>query len=379
MYDYRNDIAVLLKQTQGTQESLNQTATMIEILLKLAKKIDSNNNEQLGENTNLDDKPDLPRIAKPTESNIEEQKSVSRQTELKTLNNVYHIKRLLTGAKVFDQNNREIAYYPESIIHSSDWHDGDIVELDTENLTNERPTILRLVPQNKNRDNVITFNHCIVKYNPSSLDYYVDCNYKGELLKEINVFIPEFIIPQQFIEEMNIKTDSIVDLAWYDNAPENIKIRWVYNDTENADKRKASAFYKRQNSESSSIVHTALDFDLENKKVAVIGADYRKDFYKVLIEAHNGNFKLIDGHHEKTNVNRYYSSQLADVDLAVIALNNIDHESKVGIQKALKQYQLKAAYSTNDGIQSIEQAIYRANAGLPAFESGQDLIEYPLK
>ena len=78
------------------------------------------------------------------------------------------------------------------------------------------------------------------------------------------------------------------------------------------------------------------------------------------------------------HTNDFYDHQLDGQSYAIIALNMIDHESGAGIQAALKKHKISFAYSTNDGVQSMEQALYRAYKGLPSYESGSDQTEYPL-
>ena len=398
MYDYRKDLKKLLDHTGSDTRSLSQSAVAIKIILKLAKRINQDENEEKTANDQDLQLTDSNKPDKATEtlqlSNDEltdvQAKTLQQSSEDASTSNLanlptkYIVERELYGASVQNATTKEqVAYYPENVIHRLNWQDGDEVELDFDHQAQGRPAIVKLIAKHRPQ-RIVEFQFGKVEFDPSSLSYYVRESTSGQLLSVANPSVDEYTISKDVAEGMHIHEGSLIDLVWYDNDPNFVRIRWKHQEGRISDfsKPKPASYYKKSKDKDSNEGNNGftptIDFDLSGRSVAIIGAGYRRDFYGQMVLAHNGHYKIVEGHHNQNNTNDFYDHQLDGQSYAIIALNMIDHESVAGIQAALKKHKISFAYSTNDGVQSMEQALYRAYKGLPSYESGSDQTEYPL-
>lgn len=98
MYDYRKDVIALMQATENTSESLMQSKVALTMLINALEN----------EETNKDFK------------------AIKRKEKI---DNGYRVQRMLSGARVLDEENEQVAFFNERKIHSLDWHTGDKVFL----------------------------------------------------------------------------------------------------------------------------------------------------------------------------------------------------------------------------------------------------------
>lgn len=122
-----------------------------------------------------------------------------------------------------------------------------------------------------------------------------------------------------------------------------------------------------------------LDFDLHQQVVNIIvGERMRHQQYSKLIEEHNGIPLITEAFVHQTNNRSYFENQLKNSDIVILVQNYNKHNTSKTITNICNQNQQKFAISNSLGLQSIEQAIYRANQTLPAYEPVNSTIDYPM-
>lgn len=98
-----------------------------------------------------------------------------------------------------------------------------------------------------------------------------------------------------------------------------------------------------------------------------------------MIQEHNGHALITDAFFHRSNSEAHFTNQLADSDIAVMVQNYNKHHTSKLITDICSDHQIKFAIANSLGLQSIEQAIYRAYIGLPSYEPNGTIIDYPVK
>lgn len=94
-----------------------------------------------------------------------------------------------------------------------------------------------------------------------------------------------------------------------------------------------------------------------------------RDKYEAIIEAHNGKMLMVDAFYHRRDPENYFSRRLSEADYVVMVQNQNKHNTSYALAKIKDQFQGFAVAKNLTGIQ-VEQAIYRAVKGLPAFVAG---------
>lgn len=392
MYDYREDLKTLINKTQNTPESLELTRYALEIYLKLLKNVPEkadetkkvlqtiNNNTQVSKKDSS--KSEIPslKIIKRATPNVNAQKELLPP-------NTYRVKRLLSGAELYDDNNRKVAYFAESKIHNSDWYSGDWVEL---NPNSSIPEVTKIIAKHDKHadEHIKTFKYGIVEDNPAKLIQYVAQNINGEKLSDLNPTITDYyVIPTQFLSGLDVKAGNLITLAWDDREPYYIRVRWQ-EETETSNivsKPSSPKNVKKEKNENKSKINKAenescLDFDLHQQTVAIIVGDkQREDELQKLVASHNGKATTIDAFYHQNSPERYFEQQLSNTDIVILVQNYNKHNTSKYVLKNVRNYNLKFAITNSLGITSVEQALYRADNGLEAYEPSGSTIKYPTK
>ena len=214
----------------------------IKIILKLAKRINQDENEEKTANDQDLQLTDSNKPDKATEtlqlSNDEltdvQAKTLQQSSEDASTSNLanlptkYIVERELYGASVQNATTKEqVAYYPENVIHRLNWQDGDEVELDFDHQAQGRPAIVKLIAKHRPQ-RIVEFQFGKVEFDPSSLSYYVRESTSGQLLSVANPSVDEYTISKDVAEGMHIHEGSLIDLVWYDNDPNFVRIRWKH-------------------------------------------------------------------------------------------------------------------------------------------------------
>ena len=160
-------------------------------------------------------------------------------------------------------------------------------------------------------------------------------------------------------------------LRWYANSHgerqnEDISLAWVY--PERQEKVTTPAPKKEKGPKPQ--YQPTIEFDLEGRTVGVVvGRELYRDKYEAIIEAHNGKMLMVDAFYHRRDPENYFSRRLSEADYVVMVQNQNKHNTSYALAKIKDQFQGFAVAKNLTGIQ-VEQAIYRAVKGLPAFVAG---------
>lgn len=119
-------------------------------------------------------------------------------------------------------------------------------------------------------------------------------------------------------------------------------------------------------------------FDLHGQTVAVvIGNAMREQAITKLVRTHHGQAKVVDAFYRQSDIEQHFRNELSDADIVVMVQNYMKHITSKTITSIASAENKKFAISNGGGLQSIEQAIYRADAGIKAYENSSSSIDYP--
>ncbi|CCK85881.1 Putative uncharacterized protein [Lactobacillus equicursoris DSM 19284 = JCM 14600 = CIP 110162] len=448
--DYRENLQNILDNIKGDQDSLNLGAIAIISLLDMAMvKEDGDDNDEEDEqsekddeganrdNTNENDDEEITEgDEEPKEDNdqdaatetipkSEENKEEKLETveeavpeesesepipEIKTVEDEYGVptghravivERSLQGVRLHNANTNEyIGILNEEITRRFNIGNGSLIEV---NPVEGRFAFVRTLHQVDEPEDNDVFHFAVVKRESAANTLYVDSNVGGDKLSDYNPTQNTYFIPTVVnkLTSSNgfVSEGDILDLAWKEDRPEEIRIRWVYPDTNLGsmpsqkikEKKKELApnattpkkgvptpknVKEEKNKTNESM--TSIAYNLNGKKVTVvIGNEIRSTVVNSLISAHNGKGNVIDAF-KFSNVDKFYKKALRHTDLVVMVQNLNKHATSKTLQKYVKKYKLRFAIADSAGLSSIERAIYRAYKGLPAYETTNQPVEYPM-
>lgn len=109
----------------------------------------------------------------------------------------------------------------------------------------------------------------------------------------------------------------------------------------------------------------------------VIGDRLREKEIRRVIIRHNGRAQTIDAFYKQSNLIEHFTNELAHCDIVVMVQNYCKHATSKAITSIISQTDKKFGIANSAGLQNIEQAIYRADQGMPAYENSSSTIKYP--
>lgn len=409
MYDYRKDLARILTLSKNSNEDLEKLSLMLRIISNLSLNTNSKISEQnldkilssLINNTAKEENV----LEEHSEENSENQHQENVQIIKKSDSDLqsdaldphtYRVQRLLSGAKILNNQGRQRAYYNEKFIHNRNWHTGDLVKVNAyeDDRGDERPWVDELIPQNTDDDayNIGVFEHGIVETD-SAGQLYVEKSLENDHLRDFNPQVEAYSISSDIVQTMHLHDGDIVDLAWRIDQPFMVKIRWIHtgNDRDNlligqspdyTTPISKSSKHSDHDTDASSVsesVSVDLDFDLKQQTVGiVVGDEIREHQYQELLDQHHGKLLMINAFQKHVNNSSYFDNAVSKCDIIILVQNYNKHNASGNVLTAVKNYDKKFAIANSAGIQSIERAIYRADQGLAAYEPATSSINYPL-
>ena len=421
MYDYRQDLQIIIQTTQNTEKSLTDSAAQIQQILDYARQIDRDHLDHLRSlieaqsHQSLDFKTmqaiveaaqainpqelkvmhalqkieqDLPTPTKTdTQSKVKlttDPSSNHKLSKLTSKSHHYYIQRELNGGILIDENGAVIRKYPEQIIRDFNLQNNDEVAVQDET----RYDIDHIIAHHDHLKNqlvknpIIEFKYGIVEFDPASNQYYVTHNYNGPL-SAVNSKTETMYIPNTLADHLDIKINSLVDLAWFRNRPDKVMIRWKHPENETpAPKRtpkKHSEYVEKDPTDKAEDKDPRqLDFNLHQQAVAIIVGDcqHAHDFER-LIKAHNGKPVIIDAFYHQSDAAYHFTKQLAGCKYAILVQNYNKHNTSKTITDIISKTSIRFAIADSMGTHDVERAIYRAYKGYPAYESANN-HQYPV-
>lgn len=96
-----------------------------------------------------------------------------------------------------------------------------------------------------------------------------------------------------------------------------------------------------------------------------------------MIIKHNGKARIVDAFYLQSNRMEHFSNELAHSDIVVIVQNYCKHATSKTITTIISKENKKFGIANSAGLQTIAQAIYRADQGIKSYENSSSTIDYP--
>ena len=408
VYDYRQELIDLLKNTADDAKSLLQARRSVTTILNILnhyqeskpvkqnaprfvqRKIQSSNElppqarktlkSLLTGPANDEEKPTS--TASPVASpSVEAPKEITEEERL-AADNRYLVHRKLSGAEI---NHR---YYPEAILHALPFpiEDGDIAQLDYEQKVRGLPVIRQITGDHLSdytpeKVNVIEYGE--LKRVPGSDVLQLSKTIKGNSIvdeaPENTIVIDPFKYPGR-----DIKPGMVIDFAYYDrgNGLTDAKdgaIRWIHEKQDyDTTKQPAKPKVVKKPANSRHDYEKKLDYDLHQRKVLVItGIRSKVKGLKPVIDKHHGLFRGLDASAEEKVSSSKLKREIRDADFVIVCIDAIHHRISQLANHHAKRYEKPLAIANVTSNTAVERAIARALNGDPAYaESSEDLKNY---
>lgn len=436
MFDYRNNLKIILNNTAGDEKSLQNSLNAIKVVLgmtgegestpssnKMDAKVVAQINTFLQGITKLIERPgdknaksaalgalhqltfdhdiaanfgkQLGLLDQAIQNSEETSTTVNRKIFEAALKpkkakardyrkgRRYTVIRALKGADLINDNGEVVFEVNEGQIHDLNLKSGDIVEaLPLANSLNEAE-VLRVVGYRKLRsrdyDKIDDFKYGVVQGSPGNLS--VSRNIHGEKLI-INHKPVIVALDSSYYQNRNIHLEdgAIVDLAWYTgdvrlkkDPASAVQVRWIY---ETEQPRRVSKTKKEKTKAAVSTQELAkLDMNLHYQRVGIaVGDNQNEAILEGIVNRYNGIPIPIDAFEGKKKV---IENQIKDLDIVILVTAFAAHDSTWNISEFASKYNVKFAVSSSKGYQAFERALYRAENGMPAYEGNQQL-EYKM-
>lgn len=111
----------------------------------------------------------------------------------------------------------------------------------------------------------------------------------------------------------------------------------------------------------------------------MIGKGLRSKEINRIVSKHHGHTKIVDAFYHQTNLYEHFDKELKDADIVVMVQNYCKHATSKTITSIATKKDKNFAIANSGGLQSIEQAIYRADQGIKSYENSSSTIYYPTK
>ncbi|GHV98530.1 hypothetical protein lacNasYZ03_00440 [Lactobacillus nasalidis] len=385
--DYREQVKNVLDALDDSSTSLRLGAIAIENLLNLARvELDEEDEDEEGEededeeDSSEDADSDSPEDLKQVKIIRHEEAETSSPYQINSGHQLCRFSRGLKGGSFYNEQGQLLAEINELAVKNLNIENGDLAELDA---SSHPARVVRIVEAVGEPSDIATLPYGIVERDACG-DLYVSHNAMGERLSEcagIDRYDVPAVIDAGQSETGFVHEGDIVDLAWYQNNPAKMIVRWVSQTQGQAGAKKEKAQEKKparsetEDKDKDAGDVTTLNYDLHGCSVAVvIGNELRSQEIQKLVGQHHGRCKVIDAF-KFSDTEAFYKHALKRADLTVMVQNLNKHSTS----KALRKYAKRLAIADSAGLSSIERAIYRALHGLPAYETSTQPIAYPVK
>lgn len=385
MYDFRQDVKDLIDLTDNTPQSLKQTAKSLMIIgCAFLENEQLNDSVKLVKNKVVADKAKPNKLkTKNTTESVKKPISLDSSSQNKLIN-IYHkygdqaylAKQALAGYDLIDSNNNSVGFYSESLARYLSITNGDILSLDLN--TTGKPRYIKTLDHIDYPNNIINFDKGIVEYNDIFKQLVISHNIYQKQLGSVNSKHAFYKVDPGLAEKFNISENSIADLAWEKDDPENIQIRWVHNTDKAPNTSKIDKIVSQPVKEFTEIASTPksiIDLDLTylDNDIAIVSGDSSvtsniTDYFKTNYQT---NVTPISFEHSASTDS--IINKLAKFDVIILIKNYISHNMSQSIIQNLSDKNI--AVSNSAGQKSIAMAVYRAINNL-SYDDNSD-IDYP--
>ena len=200
--------------------------------------------------------------------------------------------------------------------------------------------------------------------------YYVPSDAEGNSLRDYGSRCGVFNLNDYLVKNYRLATAHSVDLVIKEG--EIPRIAWVHKDNQIKPTSSSAASPKPTRT------FSKYDFDLVNKKVAIIGLPKSQvERFKslVLTEKKAEELEFIDSSsHNDTEV---IPEKLKDFDIVVVVKRFVGHGTIYNLKNLLDGSDAQLVNSSSHGLDGLERALYRGVKGYPS-EEGATVVDYPL-
>ena len=277
----------------------------------------------------------------------------------------YVVQRELTGAQLLTDSGQAAGHISETIVRKFNLVSGTIVKADI------NPTAIFIHKALRQIDHlgdlkfddaqqIQTFDFGVVNKHKRHLRVTFNSNNEPLL---VNGKKYAFLLDEDNLQATN---GSIVELAWYTNDPDSMRIRWTYPTTaeKTAAKQPAKKSPKAPAKLSAPTEKRYPGIDLSGQTVAVlVGNRQEHEDYEATIRLYGGEPTVIDGFKTQKS---YLKSKLRGADLVILVKSKAHH----GTSKAVVDFQNQLGYNfavaNTLSMGQFEDALYRAANGFPA-------------
>ncbi|MFC5602851.1 DUF2325 domain-containing protein [Sporosarcina koreensis] len=231
-------------------------------------------------------------------------------------------------------------YVPEKIVRMHGFEHGDYIEAIGDRLK-DLVFIKRKNSVTKHESNRIEIDYCVITKTSDGLlvaDHHIT-NGKLTRIKLDGESPYQFLISQRDSETYSLKDGSVVSIAYHESDPLSFRVVWCYPERTNELARpepKPSSFYKDTTSKKESI-WTDVELNLlKDKKIVIIGADFRSSDFMPLAESGNFTLDVFSGDESKTRL----KAAVKNKDLIISASEHSSHRSSGLAKECAKKYKI---------------------------------------
>lgn len=277
----------------------------------------------------------------------------------------YVVQRELTGAQLLTDSGQAAGHISETIVRKFNLVSGTIVKADINPTDIFVHKALRQIDRLgdlkfDDAQQIQTFDFGVVNKHKRHLRVTFNSNNEPLL---VNGKKYAFLLDEDNLQATN---GSIVELAWYTNDPDSMRIRWTYPTTPEKTAAKQPA-KKSSNAPAKLSAPTEKRYpgiDLSGQTVAVlVGNRQEHEDYEATIRLYGGEPTVIDGFKTQKS---YLKSKLRGADLVILVKSKAHH----GTSKAVVDFQNQLGYNfavaNTLSMGQFEDALYRAANGFPA-------------
>lgn len=171
--------------------------------------------------------------------------------------------------------------------------------------------------------NRIQVNYCIVEFDPTINRYVVNKTVHGD-----KIFLPgeelsqTILLPEDDTQQLHIKEGDIVDIAFYSNNTNYVRIIWKYptEDDNVHSTPKPSSYYKESSASSNNIEQI-----FTGKTICMMGYEPGKSDMREEVEKRGGEFIWVSGREADTKL----EASLDKADAVILMINHVGHRGTI--------------------------------------------------
>lgn len=280
----------------------------------------------------------------------------------------YVVQRELTGATLLTENGQDAGHISESIVRKMNLTSGTIVKADI--MPNDifvHKALRHIDHLGKikfdDQKRFSTFEFGVVKKHKHHLRVTYNSNNEPLL---VNGKKHAFLLD---LDNPIVGNGSIVELAWYKDDPDSMRIRWTYptekpEQTKSGKKTQSADKNETDKDSQEPLAKRYTDLDLHGKTVAVlVGNRQEHEDYERQIKLYNGVPTVVDSFKTQKS---YLKDKLKSADIVVLVKSKSHHGASKAVAEFQNQFGFAFAVADTLAMGQFEDALYRASHGLPA-------------